>query len=100
HTRSVRDWSSDVCSSDLIIDQHGLTGTWSAIVEDPSDFVGEVERFPEIGRIFYDRGPGAGQAVLIDYITAQVRAGNLSADDPREVGRSSRRVSMSIWRRA
>ncbi|OJU17788.1 MULTISPECIES: TetR/AcrR family transcriptional regulator [unclassified Sphingomonas] len=46
--------------------------------------VGEVERFPEIGRIFYDRGPGAGQAVLIDYITAQVRAGNLSADDPRE----------------
>lgn len=46
--------------------------------------VSEVDRFPAIGRIFYDRGPGAGQAMLIDYITAQVRAGTLTAQDPRE----------------
>src|SRR5256884_4629642 len=26
HTRCSRDWSSDVCSSDLVLDLHGLTG--------------------------------------------------------------------------
>jgi AcrR family transcriptional regulator len=46
--------------------------------------IGEVERFPEIGRIFYDRGPGVGRALLSDYIDRQVRAGVLPECDPDE----------------
>lgn len=46
--------------------------------------VSEVERFPEIGRIFYDRGPGVGRALLSDYIARQVHAGHLPDCDPGE----------------
>src|SRR6266403_1610202 len=31
HTRSLRDWSSDVCSSDLRTFEHGVHAPWAAV---------------------------------------------------------------------
>jgi AcrR family transcriptional regulator len=40
-----------------------------------------AERMPELGRKFYERGPGNGIAKLAAYIKAQVEAGLLAVDD-------------------
>jgi AcrR family transcriptional regulator len=40
-----------------------------------------AERMPELGRKFYERGPGKGIAKLAAYIKAQVEAGLLAVDD-------------------
>ena len=40
-----------------------------------------AERMPELGRKFYERGPGKGIAMLAAYIKAQVEAGALVVDD-------------------
>jgi AcrR family transcriptional regulator len=44
--------------------------------------ISEVERFPEIGRIFYDRAPGRSRIVLAEYLATQMEAGTLRRDDP------------------
>ena len=40
-----------------------------------------AERMPELGRKFYERGPGKGIAKLAAYIKAQVEAGVLVVED-------------------
>jgi AcrR family transcriptional regulator len=40
-----------------------------------------AERIPELGRKFYERGPGKGIAKLATYIKAQVKAGVLVVED-------------------
>jgi len=46
--------------------------------------VGEGGRFPEIGRIFYARGPQFVLERLSDYIRGRMDAGDLRADDPMQ----------------
>lgn len=46
--------------------------------------VSEVERFPEIGRIFYDRAPGRSRLLLAEYLSIHMEAGALRRDDPGE----------------
>src|SRR6266704_4097587 len=62
HTRSKRDWSSDVCSSDLIDIRSGLSSgmAGSAVREDPADSVDELERPERLGEVLgrADREPG------------------------------------------
>lgn len=43
---------------------------------------GEVERFPEIGRLFYERGPEPSQRVVATYLARQMATGHLKAADP------------------
>lgn len=44
--------------------------------------VGEASRFPEIGRIFYDRAPRMTHRLLADYLDAAMARGLLRRDDP------------------
>lgn len=43
--------------------------------------VAESERFPEIGRAFYESGPTQARDALMRYLTAQVEAGEMVIDD-------------------
>jgi AcrR family transcriptional regulator len=40
-----------------------------------------ADRMPEIGKAFYETGPGYGVGLLASYLQAQVRAGVLAIDD-------------------
>lgn len=44
--------------------------------------VAESQRFPEIGRAFYDAGPGLGVSRLATYLAASAAKGDLVIDDP------------------
>lgn len=44
--------------------------------------VGEANRFPEMGRIFFDHAPRLTQAVLADYLAAAMDKRQLRRDDP------------------
>jgi TetR/AcrR family transcriptional repressor of mexJK operon len=46
--------------------------------------VGEGGRFPEIGRIFYARGPQFVLERLSDYVRGRMEAGDLRNDDPMQ----------------
>jgi TetR/AcrR family transcriptional repressor of mexJK operon len=46
--------------------------------------ISEVERFPEIGRIFYDRAPGRSRILLAEYLSVHMETGALRRDDPGE----------------
>lgn len=43
---------------------------------------GEVGRFPELGRLFYERGPKRGKARLTDYLSKAMNEGRLRIGDP------------------
>ncbi len=43
--------------------------------------VAESDRFPELGRRFYDSGPALLRALLNDYFTAAIARGELTIDD-------------------
>jgi hypothetical protein len=45
--------------------------------------IGEAARFPHLGRVFYDLGPGRAMTVLAEAFTRLARAGVLTVDDPR-----------------
>ncbi|MFC3070846.1 TetR/AcrR family transcriptional regulator [Phenylobacterium soli] len=45
--------------------------------------IAEAERYPEIGKAFYEAGPGRGSERLADEIRAWVKAGLLEVDDPQ-----------------
>lgn len=49
--------------------------------------VGEVVRFPEIGAIFFARGPGPTQQLLADYIVDAMGRGLLRRGDPQAAAR-------------
>ncbi len=46
--------------------------------------ISEVERFPEIGRIFYERAPGASRAHVADYLESQMASARLRRADADE----------------
>lgn len=43
--------------------------------------IAEAERFPELGRSFYDSGPGLGARRLSQYLAGAVAVGELQVDD-------------------
>jgi AcrR family transcriptional regulator len=43
--------------------------------------IGESEKFPELGRAFYEAGPRIGTAKLRDFLKARVETGELEIDD-------------------
>jgi TetR/AcrR family transcriptional repressor of mexJK operon len=45
--------------------------------------VAESQRFPELGKLFYDSGPGGSIRALADYLGAQRRNPELKIRDPR-----------------
>ncbi len=49
--------------------------------------VAESERFPELGRIFYETGPRKGESRLGDYMQGAMDAGFLRPRDPVSTGR-------------
>ncbi len=48
---------------------------------------GEAGRFPELGTLFYERGPRRGKAILADYIAGAMKRGQLRDGDPRVAAR-------------
>ena len=44
--------------------------------------ISEANRFPEVGRIFFDRGPKATQEQLSDYLSGMMNRGLLRKADP------------------
>jgi len=46
--------------------------------------ISEVERFPEIGRIFYDRAPNRSRAMLAEFFASHMASKTLRQDDPGE----------------
>lgn len=44
-------------------------------------FVAESERFPELGRAFYESGPGLAESQLVDYLRSAVERGHFAIDD-------------------
>jgi TetR/AcrR family transcriptional repressor of mexJK operon len=48
--------------------------------------IGEVSRFPELGRIFYERGQGRTTASLATAFERLARAGELDVEDPELAG--------------
>src|SRR5207253_8602573 len=95
HTRWPRDWSSDVCSSDLFDGQAtsevGLRAglrrdLWTAIEPD----IGPLQRFiSEADRRFADAGPGV-EGVLV----AAIMQRYVERSEERRVGKEGR------WREA
>tara|TARA_B100000678_G_scaffold159128_1_gene133057 strand:+ start:993 stop:1634 length:642 start_codon:yes stop_codon:yes gene_type:complete len=50
--------------------------------------VGEAGRFPELGEIFYNRGPRMSTGVLADYLEGAMQRGELRKDDPTLAART------------
>lgn len=44
--------------------------------------IAEANRFPEVGRIFFDRGPKRTQSQLADYLSGAMQRGALKRGDP------------------
>jgi TetR/AcrR family transcriptional regulator, mexJK operon transcriptional repressor len=44
--------------------------------------IGEAGRFPELGRLFYERGPARGKARLAEYLEVAMADGRVQAGDP------------------
>jgi len=49
--------------------------------------VSQVDRFPAIGRIFYDHAPAINHAMVANFLGKQMAAGVIRADDPNEAAR-------------
>jgi AcrR family transcriptional regulator len=63
--------------------------------------IAEVDRFPELGRLFYETGPARGVRRFTDYFERVIAAGRLPPNDPNEVGQRLKDLVMSsvYWRR-
>jgi AcrR family transcriptional regulator len=44
--------------------------------------IAECVEFPELAKIFWERGPGRTRAMLADYLRAQQKLGNIQCGDP------------------
>jgi TetR/AcrR family transcriptional repressor of mexJK operon len=49
--------------------------------------VGEAGRFPEMGTLFFERGPKRGKAKLSAYLTAAMTSGRVYPSDPERLAR-------------
>jgi TetR/AcrR family transcriptional repressor of mexJK operon len=58
--------------------------------------IGESGRFPELGRTFYERGPGRTVAALADAFRRLAERGLIQADDPRLAAEHFNWLIMSV----
>jgi TetR/AcrR family transcriptional repressor of mexJK operon len=49
--------------------------------------VGQVDRFPEIGRVFFEHAPAVNHAMLSQFFERQMAAGVIRSDDPGDAAR-------------
>jgi AcrR family transcriptional regulator len=59
--------------------------------------VGETGRFPELGRMFFEAGPGRGEARFTQIVAREMDAGELKRDDPVRVGRCLKDLILSDY---
>jgi TetR/AcrR family transcriptional repressor of mexJK operon len=59
--------------------------------------VGETGRFPELGRMFFDAGPGRGESRFAQIVERAMEAGELRRDDPVMVGRCLKDLILSDY---
>jgi AcrR family transcriptional regulator len=59
--------------------------------------VGETGRFPELGRMFFDAGPGRGEARFAHIVESAMDAGELRREDPIMVGRCLKDLMLSDY---
>jgi TetR/AcrR family transcriptional regulator, mexJK operon transcriptional repressor len=59
--------------------------------------VGETGRFPELGRMFFDAGPGRGEARFAQIVESAMEAGELRREDPIMVGRCLKDLILSDY---
>jgi TetR/AcrR family transcriptional repressor of mexJK operon len=57
--------------------------------------VAEVDRFPELGRLFYETGPKRGETRFTEIFREAIAAGRLPSADPRLVGQRLKDLVMS-----
>jgi TetR/AcrR family transcriptional regulator, mexJK operon transcriptional repressor len=76
-------------TEDLETDLRRLAGQLMVIVKDPRLLqlrrlvIGEAGRFPELGRTYYERGPGRSAEKLASQFEVLAERGLLRLDDPR-----------------
>jgi TetR/AcrR family transcriptional repressor of mexJK operon len=58
--------------------------------------IGEAGRFPELGRTFYERGPGRTMQALAEAFARLAQAGTLKLDDPALAAEHFNWLVMSI----
>jgi hypothetical protein len=46
--------------------------------------IAECMEFPELGELFWDRGPGRTRAMLAHYLRTQQKLGNIQCGDPEQ----------------
>src|SRR5690606_39420986 len=87
HTRFSRDWSSDVCSSDLAAVPSGETIVLAGLITDGSERgssgIPGLSRIPVIGGLFGQQGASKTRDELVVLITPTV------VRSPQEIGRAS-----------
>jgi TetR/AcrR family transcriptional regulator, mexJK operon transcriptional repressor len=59
--------------------------------------VGETGRFPELGRMFFDAGPGRGEVRFAQIVESAMDAGELRREDPIMVGRRLKDLILSDY---
>jgi len=57
--------------------------------------VAEADRFPELGRLFYEAGPHRGEVRFTEYFRQAMAAGRIPEDDPKVVGQRLKDLVMS-----
>src|SRR3954447_13036883 len=89
-------------SGDVEADLRALARRQLALVMQPRVLqlrrlvIGEVGRFPELGRTFYERGPGRTMEALAAAFTRLAQAGTLKLDDPALAAEHFNWLVMSI----
>src|SRR5262245_2819620 len=59
--------------------------------------IAERERFPELARLYYERGPQRGHRMLVDYLSALKRDDVLAIDDAEEAAEFFIGMLMHRW---
>src|SRR5690606_40532476 len=87
HTRFSRDWSSDVCSSDLTSDMFGGNSNWRGPIWIPINFI-IIQSIRKLGKFYHD-------SLKVEYPSGSGEELNLF-DISKEIGRASCRERVSV----
>ena len=57
----------------------------------------ERDRFPDVAKMYYERGPEGGHGILIKYLAEKARQGELRIDDPEHAAESFIGMLIHRW---